>query len=518
MAQTPTSKAQVQAYRFVLKRMESALVRRDAVMLHDPMRMHMRAAIVGVILALVAVAGFLVYGLFKPKSTLAEGIVVGKQSGATYVYVTNPEKRLIPVTNLASARLILLAQQQNGGGQPGPGTGAAEPKLVDDSALQNISRTPVAGIPGAPNDIPTRQEMVDPKWSVCDTVTVNERDPDPTARPEIKTTVLIGLDRPGRPLGDREGLLLRYDANAGSSYYLVHRGKRHRIDPTNVAVSNAFKLPDPRVQNTEDRRVSVGLLNAIPPGDELKVPPISGSGAQSRLAGLTDLVVGDVFKVESAQQGGTFTYWVILQDGVQQVPHTLADLLLNTAGRFDEIPPRRATVVTSVPNLNVLDTDGFPEDAPEIVPIRQSTVACLHWVFAEQRQQVTLTVADSMFAPSDLKATQLAQRDGSGDLLDEVVMQGGKGAAVRSVVPDQTIGTGTMFLVTDQGVKFGIPTAEIATALGLEEFRPAPESIVSLLHAGPALDPLDAVCTFDSVPAEGECTPLPVGDRSGSGG
>jgi type VII secretion protein EccB len=515
MAQTPTSKAQVQAYRFVLKRMESALVRRDAVMLHDPMRTHLRAAIVGLIVALVVVAGFLVYGLFKPKSTLAEGIVVGKQSGATYVFVTNPERRLIPVTNLASARLILLAQQQNGGSQPGPGSGAVEPRLVDDSALRDITRTPVAGIPGAPNDIPTSQELVDPKWSVCDTVTVNERDPDPTAKPEVKTTALIGLDRPGRPLGGQEGLLLRYDANAGSSYYLVHSGKRHRIDPTNAAVRNAFDLQDPRAQNTDDRLVSVGFLNAIPPGEELKAPAIPGSGTQSRFEGLTDLQVGDVFKVESAQQGGTFTYWVILQNGVQRVPHTLADLLLNTAGRFDEIPPRRATVVTPLPNLNVLDTDGFPEDAPPIVPIRQSTVACLHWVFAEDRQQFTVTVSDRMFAPGGLQATQLAQRDGRGDRLDEVMIQGGKGAAVRSVVENQTIGTGTMFLVTDQGVKFGIPTAEIAGALGLQEFKPAPESIVSLLHAGPALDPNDAICTFDSVPAEGSCTRLPQEERNG---
>ena len=36
MAATPTTKSQVQAYRFVLRRMEHALVRKDAVMLHDP--------------------------------------------------------------------------------------------------------------------------------------------------------------------------------------------------------------------------------------------------------------------------------------------------------------------------------------------------------------------------------------------------------------------------------------------------------------------------------------------------
>ena len=53
MASTPTTKSQVQAYQFVLRRMQSALVRRDAVMLHDPMRNHSRATAVGVVLGVV---------------------------------------------------------------------------------------------------------------------------------------------------------------------------------------------------------------------------------------------------------------------------------------------------------------------------------------------------------------------------------------------------------------------------------------------------------------------------------
>lgn len=515
MAQTPTSKAQVQAYRFVLKRMESALVRRDAVMLHDPMRTHLRSVMVGLIIAVIVVAGFLVWGLFKPKNVLdADGIVVGKQSGAMYVFVTNPEKRLIPVTNLASARLILLAQQAAGGGAPAAGTGAAEPKLIDDSALQNISRFPVSGIPGAPQDIPNANELVEPKWSLCDTTRVNEADPDPTAKPAITTTVQVGLGLPGRPLTDRQALLLRYDAPDETTYHLVYNGHSHKIDATDDKVQAAFRMPHPETANSDDRLVSVGLLNAIPPGDELVAPTIPGNGDPSTLPGLGDLKVGDVFRVEVAQQGGTNEYWVILRDGVQKVPRTLADLLLFTAGRYSEIPPKPATAVTK--QVERLDTDGFPEDAPQIVPIRRSTVACLYWVFQDNRQDVTITVADAMFAPNNLLATRLAQADGNGDLLDEVVMQGGKGAAVQGVVPDQPIGTGNMFLVTDQGVKFGIPNGDIAAALGLARFSPAPEEILRLLPEGAELNPQDALCTFDSIPAEGSCTLLPIGDNRGA--
>ena len=59
MSTNPTTKSQVQAYRFVLRRMESALVRKDAVMLHEPMRHHLRAMMVGLILGMVGVVGFL---------------------------------------------------------------------------------------------------------------------------------------------------------------------------------------------------------------------------------------------------------------------------------------------------------------------------------------------------------------------------------------------------------------------------------------------------------------------------
>lgn len=56
MSTNPTTKSQVQAYRFVLRRMESALVRKDAVMLHEPLRHHLRAMAAGLILAMAALA------------------------------------------------------------------------------------------------------------------------------------------------------------------------------------------------------------------------------------------------------------------------------------------------------------------------------------------------------------------------------------------------------------------------------------------------------------------------------
>jgi hypothetical protein len=61
MSTDPTTTSQVQAYRFVLRRMESALVRKDAVMVHEPMRHHLRATVVGVLLAVLALVMYFVF-------------------------------------------------------------------------------------------------------------------------------------------------------------------------------------------------------------------------------------------------------------------------------------------------------------------------------------------------------------------------------------------------------------------------------------------------------------------------
>src|SRR3954451_4519294 len=142
MPSTPTTKSQVQAYRFVLRRMQSALVRKDAVMLHDPLRTHSRGTIVGICLAALGLLGFLIWGILSPKPTVPskDGIVIGKPSGQVYVLLTQPTKRLIPVFNLASARLLLYSQQlgdqeKNGTGSTQSAGGAAqvvEPTVVDD--------------------------------------------------------------------------------------------------------------------------------------------------------------------------------------------------------------------------------------------------------------------------------------------------------------------------------------------------------------------------------------------------
>jgi Type VII secretion system ESX-1, transport TM domain B len=71
MPTDPATTSQVQAYRFVLRRMESALIRRDAVMLHEPQRHHLRAMAVGVVLAVLGLVAVMIFGGFGPASNLS---------------------------------------------------------------------------------------------------------------------------------------------------------------------------------------------------------------------------------------------------------------------------------------------------------------------------------------------------------------------------------------------------------------------------------------------------------------
>ncbi|MEO9220291.1 MAG: type VII secretion protein EccB, partial [Mycobacteriaceae bacterium] len=179
MAATPTTKPQVQAYRFVLRRMEHALVRRDAVMLHDPMRTQVRATAVGLVLGILGLAGFALFSLFSHSDTLGDNaIVTAKDSGSVFVRLDGV---LHPVTNLASARLII--------GQ------AVIPSSVSDAALAGLPRGPLLGIPGGPALLPSSAERAADVWTVCDTLT-----PDRTARTPAQqsagasmlSTVIVG--------------------------------------------------------------------------------------------------------------------------------------------------------------------------------------------------------------------------------------------------------------------------------------------------------------------------------------
>ena len=104
MARQSTTRLHVSGYRFLLRRMEHALVRGDVRMLDDPLRAQSLSLIAGVVLAVIIVAACAILAFLRPPGTLGSApIVMVRDSGALYVRIGDI---VHPVLNLASARLI----------------------------------------------------------------------------------------------------------------------------------------------------------------------------------------------------------------------------------------------------------------------------------------------------------------------------------------------------------------------------------------------------------------------------
>ncbi|MDQ4011718.1 MAG: type VII secretion protein EccB [Actinomycetota bacterium] len=476
MSKDPTTTSQVQAYRFVLRRMESALVRKDAVMLHEPMRQHLRATAVGLILGVLGLAAFFVVGKFSPTSQISGNeIVIGSPSEAIFVVQDNP-RRLIPVLNLTSARLLLAAIS--------PSEGAPEAKRVADSALADIGRAPSSGLPGAP-PLPAPENLIQGVWSVCDTAKVRPDLPNAEYQPQLSTTVLVREGRPqGRHLGDDQALLVA-EQSTGVTYF-VWRGQRRQVDLRDPAVRFY------RLGNVVPRKVSTGLLNAIPEGRPLTLPAIPTGRPLPQLPGVQ---VGDVVRVKGVKD----SFFLVLSQGVQPVEPAAADLIRygrSTSADFTNVTPEAISRVPEAPLASQLDLDGFPAQVPQMLKITETPIACLTWQGPDQDPVISTNPDERL--PLDDGESPVEVPAASRQTVDSVFLKPTKGALVRGVVPGQRPDTGAIWLVTDQGLRYGIPTIEVARALGLGEVTtPAPESILGLLPIGPTLDPQRALELFN---------------------
>lgn len=533
MPSTPTTKSQVQAYRFVLRRMQSALVRKDAVMLHDPMRTHSRATVVGVCLAAVGLIGFLIWGILSPKPAApsADGIVIGKPSGQVYVLIAKPDRKLIPVFNLASARLLLMSQQQQAsgqgaavGGSSGPGGGGATkvvtPTVVDDNELRDIPKNRKVGIADGPELLPSADQRIDSVWSVCDQYILDPSLNDPAEKNEVETTVLGGVKDLGTELKQNQSLLVQ--APDGETY-LVYRTPGTANLPNTSAVrakvdlsknkDGAFNHPEVPaaldLNDTKPRVITTGMLNAIPEKAELKSPAINDRGNNSNIdLGDADLKVGSVFKVERA--GEDTKFYVLLKDGIQSVKQSTADLIrfYNNPGA-PTIKPVNPDKISGKALPEEIDDSTYPDRATEVLAPENFPVACLGWSYkgeGKNAEEVTSVHIGRRVPGVELdstgnpKSVPISTPSADGVRIDHFYMPPGRGAVVRQATSPEDFTTGQITLVSDRGVKYGVPDSATADGLGLSDQKPAPENIIRLLPDGASLSVKDVQQSYDSTP------------------
>ena len=463
MPRQPTTWLHVSGYRFLLRRIECALLGANSPEAAELLRARTVSLTAGCAVAIVGVlaCGFL--ALLRPQARLDQArIVMGQESGALYVRLDDTWH---PVLNLASARLVAAT---NGNPQP-----------VRESELGRTKRGPLLGIPGAPQLLGPPLPADESTWTICDT--------DRNAA----TTVVVGHPAGStiRQLESDHAMLVT--PGLGSPAYLLYDGQRAMVDLADGAVVRALRL-----EGRGPRVVSRTLLNAVPEGAPITAPRIPDAGATA--AGLPGFQVGSVLRIT---RGDGDEYYVVLATGIQRIGAVAADLLrfTNSHGTTNVITVA-PDVIRASPVVATLPVATFPDRPPREGGVGDAdTTVCATWASPVPRPSgrggIAYLTGTGLPVPAGQAPVTLSQADGNGPALDAVYLPPGRSAYVRG---DGRFGT--RYLVTETGVRFAIHDDDAAHDLGLPAATFVPLPVLAVLPSGPELSRQNASVARDTIP------------------
>lgn len=473
---------QVTGWRFVMRRIASGIALHDTRMLVDPLRTQSRAILMGALLLVTGLVGCFVFSLIRPNGQAGTNPVLADRStAALYVRVGD---ELHPVLNLTSARLIA--------GKP------VNPTTVKSTELDRFPRGNLIGIPGAPERM-VQSTSHDADWTVCDAVSGAGGRAASTG-----VTVVAGAPDSTGPRAATLGAGQAILADNGGGTWLLWDGKRSRIDLADHAVTSALGLGA-----EAPRPIALGLFNAIPEAPALTAPMIPNAGTPANFA--VPAPIGAVVTAYSLDKTPSDSYYAVAPDGLQPISPVLAAILRNTNSYGLQQPPRLgADEVAKLPVSRLLDTTRYPAQQVSLVDAARSPVACAFWSKPAGAATSSLTLLSGSALP-------VAEAVRTVELVGGVA----PGVATRVALPPgtgyftQTVGggaaapaTGSLFWVSDTGVRFGIDTEgeagrKTVEALGLQ--APAlsiPWSVLSLFAPGPTLSRTDALLAHDGLPPD----------------
>jgi len=458
-----TRRDQVQAYRFAQARVQAALLSGQPDRIDVPLRRQRFAAFIGVMLAVLIVCGFGVVGLLNPGGKAGwaakDTLVVERETGARFVFDPT-DGALHPVLNYASARLIL---------------GAANPAVRQFShdSLASAPRGQARGLAGLPDAFPGPEGVLRGPWLLCS---------GSTADGAPWSTLSLGVAPTGQRLDHDRGLLVQ-----------VPDGRRYLVwRDTRLEITQPFVLTALGLSSAQPLRVTADWLNAaVAPGPDLTSPEVPGRGKVAPYLVAGQVVrLGQVQRVDAAGGVGT-QYYVALADGLAPVRDAAALLLVSDpafaaayGGRVQQPVTRAPADITAAPQSAVrLMPEGFPEAVPQLLQPTAgedgNAVACGAYTDTTGRTMTSSVHVGSAVAPP-------ADPPGPGHAL----LPAGKAAVIR-LLPHARVETDALFLLTDAGIKYPVPSAEVLGALGLGGIEPVPlpVGILDAIPTGPALDP-----------------------------
>lgn len=438
-------------------RLTSALVHGEPDATESPLRRTGLGSFGGLLLGTLIVAAFLVSGLIWPANkaaTLTAGeLIVVKDTGARYVYA---HRELRPVLNWSSALLLT--------------GGNTAMTAVSAASLTGVRQGQPVGIVGAPDALPAADAVNKGSWLVCALH---------ASHPEVSVT--IGIQTPVDRPPPNGGLLVR----AEGAEFLVWHSQRLKLDASWIA--SALGLGRAPVID-----VSPAWLNAVPAGPDLRPISVAGRGGRGPTMGAVHTRIGQVLVTSNIGSSSEF----YLAEAGALVPITSAQAAVvlgdpssaaayqGATGAPVSVSPA-AMAHAPIVHQSLADAAGAPS-APPRDDSGGPGIPCMDYQSAGGVPPRLVFAAPPPGAPPALTMAGVSGSPQNADLIN-VAPDGG--AFVR---PQAAPGVGgdSLFLVTGAGVKFAVPSATAASALGYRAGRAVamPASLLGLLPTGPALD------------------------------
>jgi type VII secretion protein EccB len=472
----PSKRDQLHAYRYNLDRLAAAIVRAEPEARERPMARATTGTIIGIALAMVAAVAVAAFGLTSRGGNTAwrkpGSIIIDRDTGTRYVYLSG---LLLPTLNYTSALLAVGGQSH------------ASIQEVSAGSLRNVPRGRPIGIADAPDDLPAPKTLSSSPWSVCAT-TVQSSDGTQ------QRALIVDLSMPPTTatVPSSEAALVAAD---NGLEYLIWDGARYQVANSSVLVGLGFA----RVAAVPVRQA---WLNAVDSGPELLAQVPDQLGTQGPVVGTRHTRVGQVLQTSLAA-GGQASY-LVTPNGLEALSETETALILADprtrvayAGQnVMAIPVSTSDVAVAVHLTTASGDASYPPSLPRPIDanllLDRSLCAEISFSSAGPRTQLTTVASKDLPQPT-------SEQPANVDAADVVTVQPGGGALLAGQAAPG-VDTGARYMLTDLGVKFPVPTNDVASELGYSGVTPipVPTTLLNLIPSGPVLDP-SAALTEQSV-------------------
>jgi type VII secretion protein EccB len=425
--------------------MSSSLILGDPSMGENPMKRTVTGTLVGVLIAILVVVGFGVYGWIVPggKTSWRQpgAIIVEKETGTRYVLLGGT---LHPTLNMASAMMISGPQ--------------ARVQLVSRNSLKGVPHGVPIGIAGAPHTMPAQGDILRGPWLACLGSSLSRSATD---------QIGLNFDTAGQAQelpADRFMFVTQ-----GDSPYIIWRGRKHAAPqdsvPVALGIANSDPLPVPRA-----------WLDLLPAGEPVWTPDIDGLGDEAGRIGGRNATIGQVF-VQPGGNGGDQMF-VLREDGLAPLNRTMF-LLLQASTGVEPVQLDAAAVVAAPRSDDRSLIEPLADLASSTLEDGRGRVLCQRQ--APAADMLSVTSVPVLVAPEHAALSA----DGRAGLR----MRPGGAMVVYPVPLPQLRARPDPWFISDEGKRHHLPDQQAMTNLKLSTnaMVPIPRGLLSIVPSGPEL-------------------------------